>query len=759
MQQSRTDKRIKPMIGRLARKQLLWILAFSSLVTLLNTGMQLFIEYRNDTSYIEDQFKRVEVAHLDALTRSLWNFDDKQLETQLDSIMSLRDIVAIEVRERSGLTYRKEKHYQRNRAKVVMFDMIFKDKGREDLGTLEVVASYEGVYQRLKKRLFFILTTQALKTFCVSLFILYVINHLVMRHLATISKYTEEMDSATLGRRLALDRTSTSAGSVDELDQVVGALNTMSQRLQDDVVAQKKIEQSLRESEEKYREIFENAVEGFFQSTPEGQFISVNKAFASMFGYDSPDDLLTHINNIEHQFYSDPADRDRYQRAIGETGVIENFEFLAKRKDGSLVWICNNTRCYFDDGGNVIRYEGTVTDIHERKVAEQQREELQAQLLRAQKMESIGNLAGGIAHDFNNILAAIMGYTDLSLMDIEKGSQVEKNLKSIRKAGERARDLVKQILTFARQSDGQNVPVHVTKIAQEALRFIRSTIPSAIEINQSLESDSLVMGNPTQLNQILMNLCTNAAQAMALEGGVLRVCVEDIVVSNKSKLSLKGLLPGSYLQITVADTGIGISPEIAGRIYEPYFTTKKMGDGTGMGLAIVHGIVESWGGRIELESEEGKGSTFYIVLPVCSEHAADNSLLDTSVMMGGNESILFVDDEEAIAKTSSMLLERLGYNVAMKTDSVAALEMFRETPESFDLVITDMNMPDMTGDEMVRKMRVIRSDIPVILCTGYSERITDALLLEINVGALLNKPISRTELSRAVRTVLSREEA
>ncbi len=742
-------------IGRLARKQLLWILAFSSFVTLMSTAIQLFIEYRTDTAFIYEQFEQVRNAHLDSLTRSVWIFDEKQIDTQLDSILSLRDIVAVEVLDTTGARYVRGKASPLYRTESVHFDMLFSHGGKKELlGTVKITASLEGVYERLRRRILVILFTQALKTFLVSFFIVYVINHLVMRHLATIAAYTTEIKSATLGRVLSLKRKPSSILAEDELDKVVNSINMMRQRLQEDLVAQKRIEQSLRESEEKFRAIFENAVEGFFQSTLEGSFISVNPAFARMFGYDSPEDMVQAITDIEKQFYYHAEDRQRYQEAIGTAGAIENFEFIAKKKDGTPIWICNNTRCYFDESGKVIRYEGTVTDIQNRKTAEQEKEKLQLQLVKAQKMESIGNLAGGIAHDFNNILSVLMGYTELSLLEVKEGSVLEDNLKNIHKASERARDLVKQILAFARQADEEFKPVHVKSIAQEALKFIRSTIPSTIEVRQSLESDSLIQGNATNINQIFMNICTNAAHAMDRCGGILDVTMRDVELSARSPLLPSGLQPGSYLRIEISDTGEGIKPEIADHIFEPYFTTKNIGEGTGMGLAIVHGIVEAYGGRIELKSAEDAGTKFTVYLPLSKEVEVSLSPEESSELPGGNEKILFVDDEAAITTASGRMLELLGYKVTLQTDSISALELFKGSLNAFDLVVTDMNMPGMTGDVLAAKIREVRPDIPVILCTGYSKRVTEQFLAEVGVQACVYKPVSAAELAHAVRIAL-----
>jgi len=733
-------------------------LAFSSLVTLLGTCFQLFTEYRNDTVFIHEQFERVRRAHLATLARSLWEFADEQIDTQLASILSIRDIVAIEVVENTGAHYFKGNIPPQVRTEQIEYEIVFNVNGREEkLGTLVLTASFEGVYARLKKRILIILTTQAAKTFFVSLFILYVINHLVMRHLETIARYATGMQSSNLDCRLALHRKKNKAAHNDELDEVVGAINSMRQRLQDDIVALRKSEYSLRESEERYRTIFENAVEGFFQSTPNGRFLSVNPAFARMFGYANPEELIRTITDIEKQFYYYPLDRQRYRKAVDQQGIIVNFEFLAKRKDGTPIWVCNNTRCYFDDEGKIIRYEGTVTDVHKRKVAEHERERLQVQLIKAQKMESIGNLAGGIAHDFNNILSAILGYAELSLLHLEKDSLLYNNLCGIRKAGERARDLVKQILTFARQSEEELGPVKIKGVAEEAISFIRSTIPSAVQIRQTLDSEWFVRGSVTQINQIFMNVCTNAAHAMEERGGVMDIALKDIDLPASLELQAMGLHAGEYVRIVISDTGTGIRPEIADRIFEPYFSTKRVGRGTGMGLAIVHGIVEGYGGKILFESEVGKGSTFTIYLPRCSQDEMESVKgVMNAVLPRGTERILFVDDEEAIVKTSGKILEMLGYEVTILMDSVSALRLVEAGPARFDLLLTDMNMPEMTGDILIARVRALLPTIPVILCTGYSQKLTDKLLSDLHVDSCLYKPVTSEVMALTVREVLDK---
>ena len=434
--------------------------------------------------------------------------------------------------------------------------------------------------------------------------------------------------------------------------------------------------------------------------------------------------------------------------------IERTLELEVCRKDGSLFWNEITMTLIRDREGNPTGFVGVGRDITERKWAQKEKETLQTQLIQAQKLESIGTLAGGIAHDFNNILSSIIGFTELALDDVEKGTPLEDSLHEVYTAGNRAKELVKQILAFARQSDEEFKPIYPSTIAKEVLKLIRPSIPTSIEIRQNIESDSLIMGNATQVHQILMNLCTNAAYAMEAEGGVLDISMKDVMIDGIAETET----PGNYIEITVSDTGVGIAPDILDKIFEPYFTTKGPGEGTGMGLAMVHGIVESYGGRITVDSKPGQGTRFTICLPVIRERQK-HSQYETEAPPTGKERILFVDDEAPIARMGSQILERLGYSVTTRTSSVEALELFRSKPNDFDLVITDMTMPNMTGDKLAAALIEIRPEIPVILCTGYSKQLSAERAAEVGIKAYAMKPLARNILAETVRKVLNEAKA
>jgi CheY-like chemotaxis protein/anti-sigma regulatory factor (Ser/Thr protein kinase) len=368
-------------------------------------------------------------------------------------------------------------------------------------------------------------------------------------------------------------------------------------------------------------------------------------------------------------------------------------------------------------------------------------------------MESIGTLAGGIAHDFNNILASIIGFTELALDEVQKGTSLDEHLQEVYTAGNRAKELVKQILAFARQSEGQRNPIQPSIIVKEVLKFIRSTIPATIAIRQDIESDTWIMGDATQIHQVIMNLCTNAAQAMEDTGGVLKVSLKDVVIDQTHAFIRMGLRKGNYIEIAVSDTGVGIAPDIIGSIFEPYFTTKGPSEGSGLGLAMVHGIVESYGGKITVDSNLKKGTTFTIFLPVTAKGSTRGSY-KSELLPTGTERILFVDDESAIAKMSGVLLEHLGYSVTTRTSSMEALELFRAKPNAFDLVITDMTMPNMTGASLGRRIADIVPALPLIICTGCSQGINEEKARALGFKKMLLKPVCTRDLALAVRETL-----
>ena len=401
----------------------------------------------------------------------------------------------------------------------------------------------------------------------------------------------------------------------------------------------------------------------------------------------------------------------------------------------------------------------TVWKTIEGMRVEEEHEKLNAQLQQARKMEAVGTLAGGIAHDFNNILGAILGYAEMAHEDSLSGTVNPGDLDQVLQAGNRAKDLVKQILAFSRQAETRRIPLRPAALIKESVKLLRSSIPSTIDIRQDIDPDvDLVLADPTQIHQIIINLCTNAYHAMEETGGTLFLSLKNRALTGQDLMTVSHLQPGDFVQLSVRDTGHGIAPEIYEKIFEPYFTTKETGKGTGMGLAIVHGIVESCGGFITCMSEIGAGTVFEVYLPAVFEESAPE-VREVDVSLVGTERILFVDDEEMLARMGQTMLERLGYKVEVRTSSLEALATFQNQPEAFDLVITDQTMPGMTGVDMARRMLQIHPGIPIILCTGYSSLVSVEKARAAGIKGFALKPLARKDIATMIRNILDEEKS
>ena len=516
--------------------------------------------------------------------------------------------------------------------------------------------------------------------------------------------------------------------------------------LKQEIVERRRAEDALKESEKKYRTLFEDSRDAVFISTREGKLVEANQSFLDLFNFSREEILGLNVRET----YVNPNDRARFQFDIEKKGSVRDYELKLRKKDETEMDCLLTATVRRDDDGNILGYQGVIRDITDKK-------KLEAQLRQAQKMEAIGTLAGGIAHDFNNILSAIIGYTQIALDDVAKGTLLQSNLQEVLKAGRRASDVVKQILTFSRKAERERKPLQISLIVKEALKLLRASLPATIEIHQKIGPDpGTVLADPTQIHQVLMNLCTNAAQAMDENGGILEVNLTNVELDPYFASRHPDIKPGPYLRLTVSDTGHGMDPSTIERIFDPFFTTKNHGKGTGMGLAVVHGIVKSHGGTITVYSTPGQGSTFNIYLPVIDREVEPETGIERPIPTG-NEHILFIDDEQAIAGMNKQILERLGYEVVARTSSLEALELFKAQPDNFDLVITDMTMPNMTGEELARELMSIRPDIPIILCSGYSEKITEAKAKVTGVRAFVGKPILKREIAETIRRVLDQE--
>jgi PAS domain S-box-containing protein len=498
---------------------------------------------------------------------------------------------------------------------------------------------------------------------------------------------------------------------------------------------------TLQGAEQPYRTLMETMSEGALTMAADGTILYCNQRFAEM--------LKSPLNRI-----------------IGSSlqEIMPSGEWQAFK---ALLAECGKEGCRGEyhlgtfEGGQVpvyisaspLRLQGlegfciVATDLTEQRIIEQQ-------LRQSHKMEALGTLAGGIAHDFNNILAAIIGFSELLEEDLPEGDSRRRHASRVLEAGKRGCALVKHMLTFSRQSEHEKKPLRLSSIIKESVKLLRASIPSTISIDVNVMSESaLIMADPVQVQQVLMNLCTNASYAMREKGGALDIELRDFSVG-PSDGNVHGIEPGLYMKLMVRDTGTGIPSQIKDKIFDPFFTTKVVGEGTGLGLSVVMGIVKQSGGYITLESEPGEGSTFSVYFPKVTGELAADMKERQEVLPTGTERILFVDDEEALLDMGKQALTRLGYEVTCEMSSEAALALFKESPSRFDLIITDQTMPGTTGVELAKRIFAIRPDVPIILCTGFSHLVDAESAKAAGIRGYMMKPLTKREIAKTIRNVL-----
>ena len=532
---------------------------------------------------------------------------------------------------------------------------------------------------------------------------------------------------------------------IQGIDGVVGGVTVFA----NDITERKQAEKELYESEKKYRTTAETMPGIVYKCNTDWTFTFTSDGIEDLTGYPASDFIDSKVRSYESIMNKEDTKViiQTVGEAIGKKEPLYSIEYRIANKDGSTRWVYDSVRINYKEDGEVDYFEGVILDITDRK-------NLETLLQQSQKMDALGTLAGGIAHEFNNILGIIIGNAELGYDDVPDWNPAKSCLEEIKTASLRAKDVVRQILSFTRKTSGERKPIQITTIVKEVLKLIHATIPAGIQINQNILCDTEhVLGNPTEINQILLNLFSNASKAMPKEKGVIDVTLEPIALDEDSTAENTDLFTGDYIKLTVADDGTGIDPVIQDKVFDPYFTTKGVGEGTGMGLAIVYGLVKKHDGAITLTSEVGQGTTVEILLPVV-EGKVEEASVETDSMPTGTERILFVDDEPSLADMVRQMLTQLGYDVMAQTSSQKALDLFKEEPDRFDLVITDMAMPEMAGDELAKKLINIRSDIPIILSSGHSERMDEDKAHQLGIQAYLMKPILKRNLSKTVRNVL-----
>ncbi|MCF8130722.1 MAG: PAS domain S-box protein [Deltaproteobacteria bacterium] len=522
-----------------------------------------------------------------------------------------------------------------------------------------------------------------------------------------------------------------------------------------DITDRKRTEESLKFEKERAQQYLDVAGVMLIAIDTDRKVTLINPKGCEILGY--PKEEIIGKDWFNHFLFSENVNEVKGvfdQILSGNIELVRYYENPVKTRVGDHRLVAWHNSLLKDSQENIIGLFSSGEDITEQKRVEAEHERLRSQLAQSQKMEAIGTLAGGIAHDFNNILGIILGNAELAMDDVPDSNPARNNLDEVRKACLRGKDVVSQILAFSRKSEFEQKPFNIASVVTESLKLLRASIPTSVDIRPNISNDiEDILGDPTQIHQIMINLCTNAAHAMEDAGGTLEVVLENTELHEEKAYGYTELKPGPYVQLRVSDTGFGMSPEVMERIFDPYFTTKDVGKGTGLGLSVVHGIVNSHKGGISVESEAGKGTTFNLLFPAV-ERLMPQKPKKLEDLPTGEERILFVDDEESLVSLSHQRLERLGYNVKSTTKPVEALEWFKADPDQFDVIITDMTMPRMNGDRLAVEVLKIRPHMPVIICTGYSERMSAKKADALGVSKYIEKPIDLRNLARSVREVL-----
>jgi PAS domain S-box-containing protein len=524
-----------------------------------------------------------------------------------------------------------------------------------------------------------------------------------------------------------------------------------------DITERKRAEEELRDSEEMNRRLIESLTDAILVRGRE-LVTFANPAALRLFRAAAMEELVgrRYLDLIHPDDRAVSAERVRRNMEEGWAAPPREHRIIAL--DGAVVDV-ESTGVLFKHRGGAHVF-GVFRDISARKQADLEKAKLETQLRQAQKMEAIGTLAGGIAHDFNNILSVIIGNAEMLGMSEEiSPSTSRENVAPILAASSRAKKLVSQILTFSRQGEQQKLLISLKPVIKETIEFLRSSLPSTIQLKQYINPQAgTILADPTQMQQVLMNLCTNAAHAMEGSAGELKIELENATITEADSRMTADVEPGSYVKMSVSDTGHGMEARVRERIFDPYFTTKGPGKGTGLGLSVVHGIVKSHGGMIQVYSEPGAGTTFRVYFPRTDGLERDEARIPEPLPRG-TEKVLMVDDEPELADLGKRMLAHLGYRVDVRTSPLEALELFRADPERFDAIITDMTMPHLTGLNLAREILAIRPTLPIILCTGFSEQADEAKSHSAGVHSLLFKPLVISELANALRTALDETKA
>lgn len=733
---------MKYLLGKcsIRRKFILLLSAIASLAVLTASFvfyLQIIKTY--NASYQRNSTERAAILGGNC-TAALTFFLPDDATNVLNSLKADASVIAARILDQNGKVFASYGGYRQDGFKAEKTAITVSEKITHDgkvIGTIELVDDMSHLHEFKEKVLLSLAMILAVVLIC-SIFL--------AKRLCTLIT-TPLHDLSTLASTIAYEQNYQLRATVtsdDEVGTMATAFNTMLERIDHKT-------RDLISSEHRFRTLIEQGVDAFFLHDENGHLVDVNQTACDSLDYSREELLSMTVADIDGESVSRQDRENFWQQLVpGATATLTSHH---KRRDGALIPVEIRLGILVMDGKRFVM--GLARDISRRLAEQEELHNIEMQLQQAQKMESIGTLAGGIAHDFNNILSAVIGFTDLTMMLTKDNPTVQENLTHVRKAADRAASLVKQIPTFSRKQQQEKTPMQISLVVKEALKLLRASIPSTIKIKQDIDTDGTVLADPTQIHQLIMNLCTNAYHAMLDSGGVLSISLHEIVI-NQALVDCGVELPsGHYLKLSVSDSGCGISPEIMAKIFEPYFTTKEKERGTGLGLAVVHGIVKGHHGRIAVYSEPGHGTTFNIYLPMIAQSGSADAMPTLTLPRAkSNERIMLVDDEPLLRDTSSQFLRWAGYRVDLFANGAEAWTALSQTPDAWDLLITDQTMPEMTGAQLTVKARQLRPTLPIIICSGFSETLDPGGAMVAGANAFLQKPVSLETLLTRINTLL-----
>ena len=680
------------------------------------------------------------------IATALWNVNLDQLKSTSEGVLAIPSIVGVNIKDEKGVDIITAGQTDISSS---LFYFEFQTNFTEYDGTVRKAGSVTFfssmgvVFKRVQLGFLFIIINAIIKTIALWVIFLLLSRRLLSHPLAILTSATEKIDLNNLEDFQIDVKTS----GQNELKVLEEAFSTMVEKLRITIAARHEAEKKLAKSEKMLVSIVKAVPDIIYRLDLQGRIIFINDA-VKKYGYKPIELINKNIFDIVH-----PEDQTKAHSLFNKR-EIQEFEIrLFNNVSMKPVFFIKAEGLYNAEKqgtDSFIGTQGIASDITLQKQTEKEKLELEDQLRHSQKMEAIGTLAGGIAHDFNNILMIIIGSIELLMLKFPQACPERKKLMHISKASHRAKDLVKQILAFSRKSGREHQPIQIRLIVKDAIKFMQSFLPSSIEIHENISIGAdMVMADPTQIHQVIMNFCTNARDAMGKKGGRIEITLSLIEVEAGS--AHYKLTPGTWIELCVSDTGDGMDTATQERIFEPYYTTKAKGVGTGLGLAVVHGIVESCNGHITTDSEPGKGSAFHIFFPRIKKPVAPDA--DTAILLPavGREQILLVDDEDMILKVGEKILQNLGYQVVTAICPQEALKIFTREPDAFGLVITDLTMPKMNGVVLAGKLLQIRPEIPIIMCTGFTELLNGD---KTGIKGFLTKPYTMQQLSKAIRKLL-----